>query len=650
MLPDVKSLSMSDAVETEETAIEKVNQGYTVLNDCLDWISTQKKLKIAKRARDVVQEHQDYYLPILEIDDYTNLPGTRNTIVLAVMANRPKEDSETDPLEDEIEFCRTMRAAGFLVQIPWQMSSHCSQWDFHARGRLMCWCENVKEVDNHCLQASELTRTGKVPEATLNTEIVAIQSVEETEKFDQMRVNAATRSAQKGGEVWSVLFKSLFTNSKLLSPHARPLLSPGDQCILIDMHLHSGDHALGACVMMDNMVQGVTCRNVMVKMKDKKSHAAVQWTSKRLGSFLCGKWLRHECKLMGKDGSIIPPLETEVTVLDETDKSYLRTAGAWEAYEGARSWESKLKACSISGAQVKIMPSILAEFATAPPSVKDLLAQTEKKHNDQYAAILQGRLLEQSSSNAPISDPRPAPTNEDTGATQAIELPGPENETVLRGQIKVAADVKSFDMRSLNVIVDEQGHAWLLLGAKEQGQIIKKGSKLAGLGAGKVVKLDDSNSAAAVHVTFPQQDKTLVEAVLSGDGNEDNDAKVKKGSFYVVAKEALKAQPAEKLFVTGHDITIRPVGTEGQSHGFDIKRSENWGFVMKGKEVTSYVPGNAARLIVQHKVQLHSSVGWVWRYVFDKVHVKLTAKKPFLVTVEDVKMTPGKPVKITQST
>ena len=193
-------------------------------------------------------------------------------------------------------------------------SSHCSQWDFHARGRLMCWCENVKEVDNHFLQASELTRTGKVPEATLNTEIVAIQSVEETEKFDQMRVNAATRSAQKGGEVWSVLFKSLFTNSKLLSPHARPLLSPGDQCILIDMHLHSGDHALGACVMMDNMVQGVTCRNVMVKMKDKKSHAAVQWTSKRLGSFLCGKWLRHECKLMGKDGSIIPPLETEVTV------------------------------------------------------------------------------------------------------------------------------------------------------------------------------------------------------------------------------------------------------------------------------------------------------------------------------------------------
>ena len=337
-------------------------------------------------------------------------------------------------------------------------------------------------------------------------------------------------------------------------------------------------------------------------------------------------------------------------VLDETDKSYLRTAGAWEAYEGARSWESKLKACSISGAQVKIMPSILAEFATAPPSVKDLLAQTEKKHNDQYAAILQGRLLEQSSSNAPISDPRPAPTNEDTGATQAIELPGPENETVLRGQIKVAADVKSFDMRSLNVIVDEQGHAWLLLGAKEQGQIIKKGSKLAGLGAGKVVKLNDSNSAAAVHVTFPQQDKTLVEAVLSGDGNEDNDAKVKKGSFYVVAKEALKAQPAEKLFVTGHDITIRPVGTEGQSHGFDIKHSENWGFVMKDKEVTSYVPGNAARLIVQRKVQLHSSVGWVWRYVFDKVHVKLTAKKPFLVTVEDVKMTPGKPVKITQST
>lgn len=40
-----------------------------------------EKLKIAKRARDVVQEHQDYYLPVLEIDDYTNLPGALQSLI-----------------------------------------------------------------------------------------------------------------------------------------------------------------------------------------------------------------------------------------------------------------------------------------------------------------------------------------------------------------------------------------------------------------------------------------------------------------------------------------------------------------------------------------------------------------------------------------
>lgn len=73
--------SLQAKLESDQRLLRQVNQGYTVLNDCLDWISTQKKLKIAKRARDVVQEHQDYYLPVLEIDDYTNLPGALQSLI-----------------------------------------------------------------------------------------------------------------------------------------------------------------------------------------------------------------------------------------------------------------------------------------------------------------------------------------------------------------------------------------------------------------------------------------------------------------------------------------------------------------------------------------------------------------------------------------
>lgn len=47
--------------------------------------------------------------------------GVNQCIVLAVMANRPREDSEVDPLEDEMDFCKSMRQAGFKKQFPFQM-------------------------------------------------------------------------------------------------------------------------------------------------------------------------------------------------------------------------------------------------------------------------------------------------------------------------------------------------------------------------------------------------------------------------------------------------------------------------------------------------------------------------------------------------
>ena len=90
-------------------------------------------------------------------------------------------------------------------------------------------------------------------------------------------------------------------------------------------------------------------------------------------------------------------------MLDEDDKNYLRSIpGAMEAWEGTRTWESKLRVCGISGTQVKILPTIAAEYAHAPPSVKELLQQIEKKHNEEYADILKSKLAEVSG-NAPQS-------------------------------------------------------------------------------------------------------------------------------------------------------------------------------------------------------------------------------------------------------
>ena len=51
----------------------------------------------------------------------SGISGTKLTCVLATMANRSKEDSELDPIEDELEFIRAIKQAGFDVHIPWQM-------------------------------------------------------------------------------------------------------------------------------------------------------------------------------------------------------------------------------------------------------------------------------------------------------------------------------------------------------------------------------------------------------------------------------------------------------------------------------------------------------------------------------------------------
>ena len=51
----------------------------------------------------------------------------------------------------------------------------------------------------------------------------------------------------------------------------------------------------------------------VVKLKEKRSIAAVEWTQKRLGTFLCTKWLKQEVKLFSKSGDRVPPLMTETT-------------------------------------------------------------------------------------------------------------------------------------------------------------------------------------------------------------------------------------------------------------------------------------------------------------------------------------------------
>ena len=134
----------------------------------------------------------------------------------------------------------------------------------------------------------------------------------------------------------------------------------------------------------------------------------------------------------------------------------------------------------------------------------------------------------------------------------------------------------------------------------------------------------------------------------SNSSADDESSKVQKGTFYVVAKELMKSNNITELAVTGHSVHVRQPNGSSSTHGYDLKLESQWYFVLKDRESQSHTPGNACRAMVNPKVGLHGAFCWVWRFAFDKVHGKLTARKLFLGTAEDVQLRGGKPIKITR--
>lgn len=134
------------------------------------------------------------------------------------------------------------------------------------------------------------------------------------------------------------------------------------------------------------------------------------------------------------------PIEADVTILDETDKGYLRSVpGAMEAYEGTRTWEGKLRVTCLSGAQVSLLPSLKAEFSHAPPSVKVKFDEMEKLRNEKYGSILVGKLQSvrgDARGGTVNTDPRPVSTkgNDQEGDGESnpapVSLTGPESGQV----------------------------------------------------------------------------------------------------------------------------------------------------------------------------------------------------------------------------
>ena len=312
---------------------------------------------------------------------------------------------------------------------------------------------------------SELARCGKVPPTNVigNNEILSIQpDCTDSERFESFRICPATRAAQRGPNATMALYKQLLTTSKQIAG-STTLVKENDEIIVLDFNVHAGDHTLASVMLM---AEGYKLKHYMVKSRNKNSAASVDFTTKRLGSFLAQKWLRHEMVLTDDSGNPVAPTPAaSLTALTSEDKQYLKSINVLDAYEGVTSWQSKLAVTMVSGSSILINPAKLAEFNTAPPSVREVLQSLQKKHEETFEKILHGKL-----DDAPSTDPRPGTGTEDprvdgadeTAAGPPAALPQLADEKALRAAFTIAAESKIMDQRNVSMLVSECGQAFLV--------------------------------------------------------------------------------------------------------------------------------------------------------------------------------------------
>lgn len=174
------------------------------------------------------------------------------------------------------------------------------------------------------------------------------------------------------------------------------------------------------------------------------------------------RWLKGEISLT-LEGKTVSPVPANAPLTEE-DHMHLRRVGASEAYEGIRAWAERLKVCHLSGSHVTILPAVLAEFSSGPPSVRDAIGKLQKSHEEEFMRLLEGKLgtPEAMASNT-SHDPRPPLEEGSAEVPDAVtDLQSYDDEAALRAAVTVTCECKTFDSRSVTVLVSECGHVFLL--------------------------------------------------------------------------------------------------------------------------------------------------------------------------------------------
>eukprot|EP00438_Fugacium_kawagutii_P008876 Skav200912 [mRNA] locus=scaffold2445:26076:31441:+ [translate_table: standard] len=447
--------------------------GQEQLSDVLDFMRMKKKLKQAEEAKSLIDHHSATFAPTLEVQDLSevagayahlrhavaqpgqtccavvivdlSVPGSRNALIMPKLAaaaasickisglenscllihspTRPKEESDIDPMHDEIDFLELLRKQGF-VNIRWFQSLE--------------------------VPAEELL--GQVPSAPIlpNTEIQSISEKAEDLDGSELRITPATRSSQKGHEAHEKLLHHLITGTKLNKVSSTFL--KGAHIDVVDLHAHSGDKLLASLMVSQSQQvssRDITLRHVLVQNNSIKMsiqagmfERACRFSLKRLGGFVAKKWLAGSLSLKNAQNEVQHP-DQDYEKITADDETYMKSIpGVYEAYSGFQTVARlNLNVVCVEGSTLKI--GSLTDFAGAPAPVtaeiNDMVQHFDQNFSDKLRGALEKTQMEkQTDPRAPEPEPTPAVVDGD--------------EAGLRAQVNITIECKAMDVKNITVL------------------------------------------------------------------------------------------------------------------------------------------------------------------------------------------------------
>ncbi len=716
------------SLSCDQKLIRKTHIGSQALHDILEWNDAEHVRTQGLIGKSLVQQFMDSYMPkataaswsevagqislmvqsihlkegapknpprFLAIIDF-NTPNSRDSLkiaeiatcaanifksfspercaLLAHMAAYPKEDSEQDPLEDEVSIMNALKKAGFnaqqrvrmLLTQPATIESSLRVGDWHADSRLCYLSQNdlaargmVKGlVGNQWRVCSELARTTAVlprPTVPNPAELLHVTdaSLSSGEQVDS-KINKEDKAAQRGPNVAQAYLEALFTKASVLTTDVSQSswIQPGEETWILDLTAWVGDRAMASLNLMDeaHSKYGIL-RHVIVDPGYKRLGQGASFSHLRVANEVANQWMArtrvlHDYVRDGRGQLSKAPRQPLDKVPPPSEDVLRETPGALEAWRGLSALD--LKVCVVRGPKIVIAPEKLATFQHAPLSISEEVRQLEMKHQE-YEDLLAFMVAPTDSTPAAMEkDPREDASTEAPQA-KSVDYVTMESLPALEAHAPGLIEHQSAGDKHVTMFRDEKRReVWLL--SKSDDHIVPKGTHLGGFGSGQLgARKPERNDC--VPWTLPDGDKTYVQLAASEEG--ESKTKPKVGTLYIVARPLEKnaAKKASPLTLTSYG-KVEAKGAAGK-HGYGFEFPDGHPkHIAQDYILSAAKPGTKTINSGNFFASLAVRDGWagacgvMWRLTHDPVRHTLHARKPLAIVKENITLKKGVPMKV----